>query len=156
MSDGKTRDHGGRWIKGVSGNNKGRPSKFARIDHGDIQIFKNALMEVKTAEGRIMMTREGAVLHRLWQSAMNGSVHAQIHLNRRFDKYQESQAKILAGTQQMILDARNENRPLNQWELGYIKMAKAHFERIPGVEDGLRPPKKLRSRRRNKKSAQQG
>src|SRR5262245_40283352 len=88
------RDSHGRWLKGVSGNPNGRHQKYAKIDSDDLQRFKNTVLEVNTPDGRKVMTREAAIQHRLYQSAMQGNVYAQIYLARRFEKHAEQMSEI--------------------------------------------------------------
>jgi hypothetical protein len=90
----EARDVRGRWTKGVSGNPKGRPNKYANIDFGDFLRFKNTVLEVDTPLGRKVLTREAAVQERLYASAMKGNVHAQIFLMRQFEKFKETEAEL--------------------------------------------------------------
>lgn len=89
-----TRDARGRWIKGVSGNPKGRPEKYSNVDFGDFLRFKNTVLEIDTPLGRKVLTREAAVQERLYASAMKGNVHAQIFLMRQFEKFKENEAEV--------------------------------------------------------------
>ena len=151
----KTRDALGRWLTGVSGNPKGRPEKFARVDHGDLQTFKNSLIEVNTPDGPVMMTREAAVLHRLYQSAMKGNVHAQIFLSRRFEKHHESKAVIAAEVARIIADIKQTKRKPSDYELALLEGAEMHLGEIPWPEE--EPPKiSLRKSRRRKPKAPGG
>lgn len=150
----KTRDRLGRWVKGVSGNTRGRPSKFARIDHGDFQSFKNSLIEVNTPDGTVMMTREAAVLHRLYQSAMKGNVHAQIHLSRRFDRYYEGKGVIAAEVQRIISEIKQTGRRPTEYEKALIEGARRHLGEIPWPEEEA--PKMPLRRTRHRKPKRKG
>ena len=89
-----TRDARGRWIKGASGNPKGRPEKYSNVNFGDFLRFKNTVLEVDTPLGRKVLTREAAVQERLYASAMKGNVHAQIFLMRQFEKFKENETEL--------------------------------------------------------------
>jgi len=131
MSEKRTRDQNGRWLKGVSGNPKGRPVEYARIDHGDLQEFKNTIIEVNTPDGSIVMTREAAVLHRLYQSAMKGNVHAQIFLSRRFEKHHETKALIAAKLSSLIEELEETGRAPTEREAALIEAARGSLGYIP-------------------------
>lgn len=113
----RVRDLQGRWVKGVSGNPKGRPNRLARVDAGNLEYFINTVREVNTPEGRVMMTREAAIQHRIYQSAMQGNVHAQIFMARRFEKYYERKAEIAAKLQDLFFHLK-ETGPLPDQCLG--------------------------------------
>lgn len=120
MGKKRTRDRLGRWVKGASGNPAGRPRKFARVDHGNLEMFKNTVIEVNTPDGRVVMTREAAVQHRLYQSAMKGNVHAQVHLARRFERHGLSKDTIHAGLYYMVHEIMAEGRQPTPYERGLI------------------------------------
>jgi len=151
----KIRDARGRWPKGVSGNAKGRPEKVARVDHGDLQTFKNTLIEVNTPDGPVMMTREAAILHRLYQAAMKGNVHALIHMSRRFDRHYESKAVIAAEATRIIAEIKQAKRKPTDYELAVLEGARMHLGEIPWPE--VEPPKiSLRKTRRRKPKGRSG
>lgn len=81
-------------MSGSSGNLKGRPRKTVKIDAGDLRRFKDTVIEVPTPDGTKLMTREGAVWHRLYQTAMKGGVQAQRFLLKEFEKLNERRAEI--------------------------------------------------------------
>jgi hypothetical protein len=71
----------------------------------------NTILDVPTPDGRKkVMTREAAIQHRLYQSAMQDNVHAQIFLARRFEKYNEGVAKMSAKFDDLVSRLREENR----------------------------------------------
>lgn len=150
----KTRDRLGRWVKGVTGNAKGRPLKFARLDAGDLLTFKNTAIEVTTPDGSVLMTREAAIQHRMYQSAMKGNVHAQIFLARRFERFKESNARILDGVNRIISDLRKHNRPLTDHELTLIEMARAVMTALPLTDEDV--PKVPLGRKRHGKPKRKG
>ena len=87
------RDSLGRWTKGSTGNPNGRPRKWSRIENGSLEPFINSVIEVQTADGPKMMTRDGILLNRLFQSALQGNVHAQIYLDKKFEKFRRQPRK---------------------------------------------------------------
>ena len=121
-----SRDRQGRWVKGFSGNPKGRPGKYANIDSGDFLRFKNTVREVTTPEGRIMMTREAAIQHRLYQSAMQGNVHAQIHLSRRFKQHAEEVGKLWAQFRDLVFRVKEEKREYTEAEIQWMNALRVH------------------------------
>lgn len=140
-----SRDSHGRWVKGVSGNPKGRPNKYAETDAGDFLKFKNTVREVTTPEGRIMMTREAAIQHRLYQSAMQGNVHAQIYLSRRFKQHAEEVGKLWAQFRDLVFRVKEEKRDYTEAEI--------HWMNALRVNSGDLMPEapKRRSRRKPKR-----
>lgn len=155
MNENESRDRQGRWVKGVSGNRKGRPPKLARLDHGDLQTFKNTAIEVNTPDGSVLMTREAAILHRLYQAAMKGNVHAQIFLSRRFEKHYEHKATIAAELYRLIRDVTEGKRELTDYESALIEGALRHLGARPWPEE--EPPKvSLRRTRRRKPKRRSG
>ena len=147
----KTRDAQGRWVKGVSGNPKGRPGKFDNMDFGDLERFKNTILEVDTPHGRVMMTREAAIQERLYASAMKGNVHAQIHLSRKFEKSMEDKAAIDGRLRDLVLDIRVKKREPTADEALWIQTAREVLHMVP------RPGQKLKKRRsRAKKGTVKG
>jgi hypothetical protein len=154
MGEDKSRDRQGRWVKGVSGNRKGRPPKLARLDHGDLQTFKNTAMEVNTPDGLVLMTREAAVLHRLYQAAMKGNVHAQIFLSRRFEKHAESKAAVAAELHRIISKIKEGKRAPTDYEMALIEAALMHLGARPWPEE--EPPKVRLSRTRRRTPQRRG
>ena len=149
-----SRDSHGRWVKGVSGNPKGRPKP--EIDSGDLLKFKNFAREVKTPDGRFMMTREAAIQHRLYQSAMQGNVHAQIFLARRFEKYHETQHNITVGIKNLYARIKEEKREPTWAESIMLQwaMKAMHAEPKPGeIEEAM---KDWRQRLRRKPKHEDG
>src|SRR3546814_4394557 len=105
----------------------GRPHKYARIDTGNVQRFMNTTIEVTTPDGRVtMMTREGAILHRLYQSAMKGNVHAQIFLARRFEKHTESRMALALELKRIVSNLRESNRAPTEYEAMLLERSEEH------------------------------
>jgi hypothetical protein len=130
----KTRDHLGRWL--VCGNPKGRPPDTARIDHGDLLTFKNESTVVNTPDGKVLMTREAAILHRLYQSAMKGNVHAQIFLTRRFEKYYRDKDGVAVELRRMMSEIKKEKRLPTDYEWALIEGAMNDLDPIRRLKDG--------------------
>ncbi len=130
-----SRDNHGRWVKGASGNPKGRPHKYANIDHGDFLRFKNTVLEVNTPDGRRVMTREAAIQHRLYQSAMQGNVYAQIFLARRFDKYADEMSKIVAKFHDLVHLLKEEKRGPTEAEANILNAAQFAMGDRPRPKD---------------------
>jgi hypothetical protein len=139
------RDGQGRWVKGVSGNPKGRPDKFAKVDFGDLEYFKNTVREVNTPDGKVMMTREAAVQHRLYQSAMQGNVHAQIFLARRFQRHHQDQGEILDKYLRLLAELRD--REPTSFEERWMDAAKVFLRIVPRPSETPKPRRRPRSRR---------
>jgi len=72
----KTRDARGRWMKGHCPNPKGRAKKqrFTDYNPSDRRHFFSTQVEVMTADGPQMMTRQTALLNKNFELAMNGKV----------------------------------------------------------------------------------
>lgn len=72
----KTRDARGRWLEGHCPNPKGRPKKrcFKDDNPSDLRQFMNTQIEVATADGPQMMTRQTALLNKMFEGAMKGKV----------------------------------------------------------------------------------
>ncbi len=130
-----SRDSHGRGVKGTSGNPKGRPHKYAKVDHGDLERFMNTVREVNTPDGRIMMTREAAIQYRLYQSAMQGNVHAQIFLARRFEKRAEKSGEVLAKFTNLVARLRAEKREPTWEESVWLRSAQVFMHAVPSEEE---------------------
>ena len=86
------RDARGRYVKGYSGNVKGRPKK-QRPDpvpyQGDIRWFANLMIEVASNGELQSMDRRTALLSKMFESARKGSVTMQRFLYKEFEKNSE-------------------------------------------------------------------
>ena len=145
-----SRDAQGRWVKGVSGNPAGRPDKYANIDYGDFERFVNTVREVDTPEGRIVMTREAAIQHRLYQSAMQGNVHAQIFLSRRIEQSKRDKADITAKFDELVFRLKEEKREPTQAEALWIHQVRMLLHEVPRPKSKFVRTGKHRSRRKPK------
>ena len=149
-----SRDSHARWVKGVSGNPKGRPKKYSKIDMGQLDRFMHTVLEVNTAEGRTVMTREAAIQYRLYQSAMQGNVHAQIFLARRFEKFNETNQKNLAKVIDLLNQLKQEKRGMTLEESTFLAAAQKsmHAEPQPNeAQDLLKDWKRRLHRKRKRK-----
>jgi len=146
-----SRDRQGRWVKGTSGNPNGRPHKYAKIDFGNLEQFKNFALEVKTSDGPVVMTREAAVQHRLYQSAMQGNVHAQIFLARRFEKFAENIAEVSAKFNDLVSRLREEKREPTLAESLWLHSAQVLMHERPQPKSTFVRTGKHRSRRKPKR-----
>ena len=70
-----------------------------------------------------MMTREAAVQHRLFQSAMKGNVQAQIHLSRKFEEFEQRRAEIELGLRKLMEKMENPNACLTDEESTFVEAA---------------------------------
>jgi len=98
-----TRDARGRFLKGTTGNPKGRPPKISLIESSDFELFRGTMVEIDNPRGgrKKILTREGAIQERLYASAMKGNVQAQIFLSRKFQEAKEALAESQARLRQI-------------------------------------------------------
>ena len=83
------RDARGRYVKGCSGNVKGRPKKKRPEPvpyQGDIRWFANLMIEVNSNGERQSMDRRTALLNKMYESAMKGRVSMQRFLYQEFER----------------------------------------------------------------------
>jgi hypothetical protein len=145
------RDENGRWLKGVSGNHNGRPRKLSQVDFGELERFKNTVIEVPTPDGRrVLMTRQAAIQERLYASAMKGNVHAQIYLARRFEKYMQDRAELTARLDALTADLVETKRVPTHEEARWIHSARVFLGELP------RPGEKIKKPRSRQKSKRRG
>jgi hypothetical protein len=131
-----TRDAHGRYLKGTTGNPKGRPTKLSKVDFGDFLRFKNSILEIDTAAGKKILTREAAIQERLYASAMKGNVQAQIFLSRKFEQYKENEAEIEARFHGLRESIKRRGTPATEAEMEMISLGAVvlgYVER-PGVK----------------------
>jgi len=98
-----------------------------------------------------MMTREAAIQHRLYQSAMQGNVHAQIFLARRFEKYGEQMLEINAKFVELVSRLKEEKREATLEEMAFINGARVAMGDVPRPNAPAERVRKRRSRRKPKR-----
>lgn len=89
----RKRDKHGRWLPGFCGNINGRPRNKPRLSEADLFVFGNTLTTVKVSGESVEMTQREANLKKLYESAMKGSVRAQIHLEKDFQRLDQERAE---------------------------------------------------------------
>ena len=100
MSDDKNdqpaRDAKGRWRKGHCPNPKGRPRKQVMEDYnpGDLRHFRNSMIDVMSGGQKVTMDRHAALIHKMYESAMKGSVTSQRFLYKEFERNTERLAQM--------------------------------------------------------------
>ena len=105
------RDARGRWKPGPSPNPKGRPKKKPAPNYnpGDIRDFGNTMIEV-AANGRAeLMDRRTALLNKMYESAMKGSVTAQRFMYKEFERNDERLAAARVQYDRLITEWIIEN-----------------------------------------------
>jgi len=82
------RDASGRWRPGYCPNPKGRPRKKPKtiIHEADIHIFGNTLVDVVSNGQNVSMVRRSALLNKIFESAMKGSVTQQRFLYHEIER----------------------------------------------------------------------
>ena len=83
---GDGRDAKGRWTKGTSGNQNGRPRNVFDYDMADVHNFSQFPMEITVAGEKQLMTRHEVVLMKLFETAMKGRITAQKYLIEKFEE----------------------------------------------------------------------
>jgi hypothetical protein len=142
------RDARGRWVKGYCPNKSGRPRKRLMIDHGHVERFMNTILEVKTPDGEKMMTRQGAVLNRLFQSALQGNVHAQIYLDRKFHHADQQRAELAAELSRSKFQmSENPNWRPTAWQQAIMATAEQYLS-DPGSDEVVSVRKMSRERKK--------
>ncbi len=105
-SDKPTRDARGRWRPGHCPNLKGRPKKKPKtiLDESDIQIFSNTLVDVVSNGQKVSMVRRSALLNKMFERAMKGSVTQQRFLYREFERNNERLAAARAHYDRLLFN----------------------------------------------------
>ena len=111
----------------------------------------NFALEVNTPDGRRVMTREAAVQHRLYQSAMQGNVHAQIFLARRFQKFTKDIAEVSLKFNDLVFRLREEKREPTLEESLFLHSAQVLLHELPRPKSTFVRTGKHRSRRKPKR-----
>ena len=105
-TDKLTRDARGRWLPDHCPNPKGRPKKKPKVvlDESDIRIFGHTLVDVVASGQKEMMDRRSALLNKMFESAMKGSVSQQRFLYREFERNAERLAALRVRYERLMLD----------------------------------------------------
>ena len=107
--DGPKRDASGRWRKGVSGNNKGRPRRAtSRLSEADPYLFGQELVPVTKNGKRVLRTRREVHMAKMWERAMAGNASALGQFTRMFAESDKRIAEARA-----LLDELEETWILN-------------------------------------------
>jgi hypothetical protein len=96
------------------------------------------------------MTREAAIQQRLYQSAMQGNVHALIFLARRFDNYAEEMSEIVAKSYNLVLLLKEQKRGPTDDEAGILNAAQFAMGDRPQPKNTFERTGKQRTRRKPK------
>ena len=91
---GDGRDAKGRWAKGTSGNQNGRPRNVFDYDMADVYNFSKFPMEITVAGEKQLMTRHEVVLMKLFETAMKGRITAQKFLIEKFEEANFSRESV--------------------------------------------------------------
>ncbi len=112
-ADKPTRDASGRWRPGYCPNPKGRPRKKPKtiIHEADIHIFGNTLVDVVSNGQNVSMVRRSALLNKIFESAMKGSVTQQRFLYHEFGSYAKRLAVARVQYDRLLFDWIINNPP---------------------------------------------
>ncbi len=105
-ADKPTRDASGRWRPGYCPNPKGRPRKKPKtiIHESDMQVFSYTLVDVVSNGQKVAMVRRSALLNKMFESAMKGSVTQQRFLYHEFERNNERLAAARVHYDRLIFD----------------------------------------------------
>ena len=105
-ADKPTRDARGRWLPNYCPNPKGRPRKKPKtfIHEADIHIFGNTLVDVVSNGQKVSMVRRSALLNKIFESAMKGSVTQQRFLYHEFGSYAKRLAVARVQYDRLLFD----------------------------------------------------
>ncbi len=100
------RDERGRWLKGSSGNEDGRPRQHDTIGFDEnAHVFGKGIVEIKVAGKITPMTRGEALNHKLYQQAMNGNdTRALLALKKEIEKDNAVISSLIANSLNLIPD----------------------------------------------------
>lgn len=143
-----SRDAHGRFLKGTTGNPKGRPTKLSMVESADFALFKGTMVEVDSVRGRKrILTREAAIQERLYASAMKGNVQAQIFLSRKFDAFAVATGEAEALLHQIYKTIRAEDRPPTEDEAAAIRMWRMRLNLDPRPDWKSKKPRPSRAKK---------
>lgn len=143
------RDGRGRFLE--SGNLNGRPTKVNLIGvDADPYIFANSSLELNLNGEIVTMTRQEALLNKLYQQAMKGNVRAIVYLDQKFEEANEIIANARLDLPELLQKWRaapdmSEEADIRIQEIHRIVRALQTFERLLNLKDNDRLRKKKRS-----------
>ncbi len=113
-ADKPTRDARGRWRPGHCPNLKGRPKKKPKtiIHESDMQVFSYTLVDVVSNGQKVEMVRRSALLNKMFESAMKGSVTQQRFLYHEFERIDERIAVARVHYDRLLFDWIINNNPV--------------------------------------------
>ncbi len=105
-ADKLTRDASGRWRPGYCPNPKGRPRKKPKtiIHESDMQVFSYTLVDVVSNGQKVEMVRRSALLNKIFERAMKGSVTQQRFLYHEFKRIDERMAVARVQYDRLLFD----------------------------------------------------
>ena len=111
----EARDAKGRWRPGHCPNPRGRPKKQlpAIVDDADISMFRKGGVTLTIGGEKRTMTREAALMHKLYEGAMQGKVSNMRMLQRMLEESDERLANLINYYTKMAADRRHKR---NGWE----------------------------------------
>ena len=91
---GDGRDDKGRWVKGRTGNPRGRPKNVPDLDMADVHNFAKEPIEIAVGGEKQRMTRHEIVMLKAFESAMRGRITAQKYLLEKFEQAEVSRGYV--------------------------------------------------------------
>lgn len=106
-----TRDEQGRWLPGHCPNPKGRPRRADKVDvdRADISRFMNTEVEIRVGGKLVSMTRQEALLHKMFEGAMKDKVSNQKFFYEVFQQREKDIAELQADYERLIIEWITEN-----------------------------------------------
>jgi outer membrane usher protein FimD/PapC len=99
-----TRDHRGRFIRGVSGNPAGRPrTPASRVAEDDLFLAGQTLVDITLNGKKTRRTKREVLVSKMLQIAASGDGPMLRHLDRKFDEIDKIRAEARATLQSLEL-----------------------------------------------------
>jgi hypothetical protein len=142
------RDARGRFLG--CGNLKGRPEKVNLIGvDASPYVFANSKLDLNLNGENVTMTRQEALLNRLYQKAMKGDTRAIIYLDNKFDEANETFENARFDLRDLMEKWRNapemsEEKEIRGQELNRITRALLTLQRLVNIKDNEQLRKKKR------------
>lgn len=144
------RDARGRFLE--SGNLDGRPEKInlTGVDASPY-VFANSNLELNLNGESVTMTRQEALINKLYQQAMKGDVRAIIYLDKKFNEANEIFAKALSDLPDLLqkwrdTPASSDEADIRIKEIHRIMKALQTFQTLVAIKDEQRRKKKKKRR----------